>query len=305
MVILGRRHIGFQYTFWVVFSVGLLLGGDAFCFEASEIKKVPRAELVEVMRDVSKGYDPTATTNGARFQAEVMMAFGKRLVEDSPMLITPDDWFWALLEVVEKTGDEAPQYVQLAYKNRQHMLIDPQYDRVIRRVKNGRKPQQAFNVVIWWPKTEGSANQYSYRDTLSSPNLNVTNHRVITYRLLDFGDCFFFDSIKGLTGRPTTGVLGFLFRLIGEGRVVISGMAISEDGLQVARGTAKKAFLGVTTTVTISPDGSSKKDVPEDRADLKALDVLLQRPFEMDYLPWKWSASMDALIEKVVDRRDN
>jgi hypothetical protein len=61
----------------------------------------------------------------------------------------------------------------------------------------------------------------------------------------------------------------------------------------------------VTTTVTISPAGSSIKDVPEGREDLKALDVLLRRPFEMDYLPWKWSPSIDALLKQVVDDGEN
>ncbi len=117
------------------------------------------------------------------------------------------------------------------------------------------------------------------------------------YRLLDFGDRFFFDDIDGLTGRPTTGLLGFLFGLIGDGRVVVTGIAISKDGLQVVRGTAKKAFIGVTTTATISPDGRSEKDAPEGRLDLVALETLLQTPFEMAYKPLKWSVEMDRLIK--------
>ena len=289
----------FRYVFVGACLLGVFFR-DAFCLEVSDVKKVSRAELIEVMSEVSVGYDPAATKNGARFQVEVMLALVKRSGEaPSPMLITPDDWFWALLEVTERAEDDAPQYVQLALKYRQHMLLDPQYDRVIRRIKEGPKPVRAINVLIWWPKTATSAKEYSYQDTLSSPNLNVT------YRLLDFGDCFFFDKIEGLTGRPTTGMLGLLFRLIGEGRVVISGTAIANDGLQITRGTAKKAFIGVTTTVTISPAGSSIKDVPEGREDLKALDVLLRRPFEMDYLPWKWSPSIDALLKQVVDDGEN
>lgn len=150
-----------------------------------------------------------------------------------------------------------------------------------------------------------SAKSFSYQDTLSQPNLQVTNGRVITYRLIDFGDCFFFDKIEGLTGRPTTGVLGVLFKLLGEGRVVESGTAIAKDGLQVTRGTAKKMFMGVTTTVTIQPDGKSDKDVNPERADLVNLDKRLQEAFEIDYHDWKWSAKMDRLIDLVLAQSTN
>ena len=71
--------------------------------------------------------------------------------------------------------------------------------------------------------------------------MRVTNERVISYRLMDFGEMTVFDDIKGLRGRPTSGVLGFLFQLIGEGRVVENRMAISDDGIQVARARARKA----------------------------------------------------------------
>ena len=133
----------------------------------------------------------------------------------------------------------------------------------------------------------------------------MTNGRVITYRLIDFGDCFFFDDITGLTGRPTTGVLGLLFKLLSEGRVVESGTAIATDGLQVTRGTAKKMFMGVTTTVTIHPDGKSDKDVDSARADLVQLDKRLQEGFEIDYHDWKWSSKMDALIDQVLAQAGN
>ena len=66
---------------------------------------------------------------------------------------------------------------------------------------------------------------------------------MIAYRLLDFGDMIAYDRVQGLTGRPTSGILGLLFRNIGEGRVVASRMAISHDGLQVSRAKAKKAFF--------------------------------------------------------------
>ena len=108
---------------------------------------------------------------------------------------------------------------------------------------------------------------------------------LITYRLLDMGDVIVFDDVEGLEGRPTSGVLGLLFKVIGEGRVVENRMAISPDGLQVSRARAKKALFWVTTTVTVYPDGRTEKDVPADRADLKPLAGRLERPLRIDYRP--------------------
>lgn len=82
----------------------------------------------------------------------------------------------------------------------------------------GPRPELALNVCIWWPEDSGRPGKYSYEDLLSKPHLKVTNERVLSYRLMDFGDTTVFDDIKGLRGRPTSGVLGLLFQLIGEGR---------------------------------------------------------------------------------------
>lgn len=281
-----------------MFVLGLC-GAGAVQADDLDYRLVSEAELFEAMDRVN-GYDPTATTNGARFQAEVMFVLFETVADsgrlDQPLFITPDDWFRAFLRKTHLTEETAPQYAKLAHENRQFMWVDMRIDQVIEKVKEGPQPVRAFNVMFWWPKSLNEARSYSYQDTLSTPNLNVTNHRVITYRLLDFGDCFYFDDIDGLTGRPTTGLLGVLFKLIGEGRVEVTGIAISNDGLQVVHGTAKKAFLGVTTTATISPDGRSEKDVPEGRSDLDALETRLETDFEMDYVPFGWTQEMDHFI---------
>ncbi len=247
---------------------------------------VSRQTLLEAMRR-SKGYDPTATTNGARFQAEVLLHLVREAKtqnrEGARLFLGHEDWFRAFLEVTGRTEKTAPQYALLAHRHGQDTEIDSRRDRVIRNVKQGPRPDLAVNVAIWWPKKKGGTNRYSYVDTLSTPHLNVTNGRVITYRLLDFGDMIVYDRVEGLTGRPTSGILGFVFRIIGEGRVVQSRMAISDDGLQVSRAKAKKAFIGVTTTVTVYPDGRTAKDVPTDRLDLLALEARLKQPLKIDY----------------------
>jgi hypothetical protein len=255
-----------------------------------EPRTVSRAEILSVMRRCT-GYDPTATTNGARFQAEVLLELAReermRNPEGPPLLLGYAEWFEAFLEFTGRTASTAPQFARLAYQHQQDMEIDYRMACVIRAVREGPPPELAVNVKIWWPATPKGPKAYSYKDTLSTPNLKVTNHRVITYRLLAFKDWMFFDEIEGLTGRPTSGLLGFLFRLIGEGRIVESRMAIAGDGLQISRARAKKAFMGVSTTVTVFPNGYTQKDVLPDRPDLATIETRLKQPLEIDYEPIK------------------
>ena len=245
-------------------------------------------ELLKAMQE-EQGYEPTATTNGARFQAEVLLRLAQqarsRDPKGPPLWVGHEDWYRAFLEVTGCTAERAPLYAQLAYQHGQDMLVEYGVDRVIRKVEKGPRPELAVNVVIRWPNGPGTPSRYSYRDTLSVPRLKVTNWRVISYRLLDFGDMVVYDEIEGLTGRPTTGLLGLLFQAIGEGRVVQSRMAISRDGLQVSRAKSKKAFLGVTAIATVFPDGRTQKDVPADRPDLLALERQLRQPLDIDYVP--------------------
>jgi hypothetical protein len=79
--------------------------------------------------------------------------------------------------------------------------------------------------------------------------------------------------------------LSVLFKMIGEGQVVQNRMIIAPDGLQVSRARAEKGFFGVTSTVTVYPDGRTEKDVPEGRPDLLAIDARLKQPIEVRYRP--------------------
>ena len=112
----------------------------------------------------------------------------------------------------------------------------------------------------------------------------MTNRQVITYRLLDFGDWVVYDEIEGITARPMSGVLALLLQVIGEGRITHSRMAISQDGIQVSRTRAEKAYMKVMTTVTIYPDGTIDMDVPDGRPDLLELEERLKQPMEIDYV---------------------
>lgn len=249
-------------------------------------RPVSTTEILEAMQG-SQGFDPTATTNGARFQAETLLRLARqaraRDPEGTPLFIGRAEWFSAYLVRTGLAAEKTPLFIRLAYEHGQDMEVDYRADRVLERVAEGPRPDLALNVSIWWPEARGRPTQYSYEDTLSTPRLKVTNKRVISYRLLDFGDTVVFAEIEGLLGRPTSGVLGLLFRLIGEGRVEENRMAVSADGLQIARARARKAFFEVTTTVTVYPDGRTEKDTPPGRPDLLALEARLKQPLRLKY----------------------
>jgi hypothetical protein len=268
-------------------AVAALLADSAAAAQRLGARVVERDEILRAMQQ-SKGYVLTATTNGPRFQSEVLLRLARdaaaRDTTRQPLFVGHREWFEAYLERTGLTRERAPLFVRLADEYGQDALVDYRTERVLAGTPAVNAPLRAMNVCIWWPEREGAPNSYSYEDTLSTPQLKVTNERVITYRLLDYGDMLVFDEITGLRGRPTTGILGVLFQLIGEGYVVESRIAVAPDGLQVTRARAKK-LLEVATTVTVAPDGRTEKDVPAGRADLAALDARLKRPLHLKHPP--------------------
>ena len=260
-------------------TVGAVLLVLAVCTPGVYSNEVSRERLIRVM-STQIGYDPKVTTNGGRFQASVILDLVREAAEEDPhgepLLIGYEDWFRAFLVSQKIEEAEAPLFMRLSYENRQDTEVKYRRNRVIREVRSGPEPITVANVVIWWPEAMNEKRKYSYDDTISTLHLKVTNHRMISYRLPDFGDQVVFDELKGVTGRPTTGMLGFLFTLIGEGRLIWSRLAISEDGLQIARARSKKGFMGVISTVTVQPDGWP---------DLAALEQTLKIPFEIKYQP--------------------
>ncbi len=256
---------------------------------ASGARVVPRAEILAAMQ-ACQGYDPTATTNGARFQAEVLLSLLRASRErdsgQTPLFIGHEDWFAAYLERTDRKAESAPLFMRLAHQHRQDLEVDAHPDRVLERVMEGPAPSLAASVRIGWPATPGGKDRYSYEDKLSVPDLKVTNQRIMTYRLLDYGDLVAYDEVEGLRGRPTEGFLGLLFDIIGEGSIQWSRMTISADGLQVARARAAKGPFRVESTVTVFPDGRVEKDLPKGRADLVALEKRLLRPLKVRYRPW-------------------
>ena len=252
-----------------------------------------RSEVLGAMRRHYGEYELTSTTNGA-WMAEVLLDLARQARERDPagmpLFIGHEDWYLSFLAVTGRTEDTVPEYALLNHRYEQNMELDYREDRAIREVKEGPVPELAVNLRVSWEDGPGRPDRYSYIDSLSTPTVKVTNRQVITYRLLDYGDWVVYDEIEGITARPQSGVLALLFRLIGEGRIAHSRIAVAWDGIQVSRTRAEKAFMKVTTTVTIHPDGSIEKGVPEGRTDLQELERLLKQPLDVNYVrfPGGW-----------------
>ena len=278
-----------RWLLWLQgFGIAIPILLPAAADEPSRTRRVAREEL-ELAMSLHGDYDITKTTNVARLQVETLLRLVRTAQEaDStrqPLFISHQDWFVVFLKVAGITADAAPKFAKLAYQHGQDVLVEQRPERVIHHIKSGYPPQTAMNVTIYWPESRPGPDRYSYTDSLSIPRLQVTDHRVITYRLLDFGDIILLDEIQGLTGRPITGIMGALFRLIGEGRIVQTRLAISKDGLQILRGKARKSFVKMSRTVTIHPDGRAEKGLPDDRMDLRAIESRLKETIEIEYHP--------------------
>ena len=248
--------------------------------------RVPFADVLDAIAH-SRGYDTLATANGGRIQAEVLLRLARAARETRPdgppLLVGHDEWFRALTQVAGVPAERAPTYARLAWENKQDALVEYRPSRVIREVVQGPAPLLALGVTISWPAAPGAPTEYSYEDTQSTPHLKVTENRVITYHLLDYGDMIVLDRVEGLTGRPTSGALGLLFSVLGEGRIVEYRMVIMPDGLQVSRGRVRKAFFEVATTVTVRPDGRAEKGVPPG-PEFRDVERRLSAPIEIRYV---------------------
>lgn len=247
---------------------------------------VPTEQILAAMREV-QGYALTATANGPRLQAEVLLKLiHEAEARDSgrrPLFVGHREWYQAFLARTNLPPSRAPLYVRLPYEVGQDLLVDYRTETVVQTVVTGPRPQRAANVWIYWPP--GGRDRYSYDDTLSKPNLRVTQRRLISYRLIEYEDRLWYAEVSGLHGRPTSGPLGLLFDLIGEAKVEESRSAFIRDGVQVVRGRARKWWIEKTETVTIWPDGHAERGVPADRHDLRALEARLREPLAVRFAP--------------------
>jgi hypothetical protein len=267
--------------------------------ETCTVRQIKRDELAAAMRQHGD-YDILATTNRGRFSSELLLQLAREARErdpnGSPLYVNSEDWFFAYIATAGVGMMDAPLPARLGFENAQRVLIEYRSDRVIREIKKGSEPLLAVNIRAWWPEEENSESKFSFTDTTSTPKLKVTSHREITYRLLEYEDMIVIDKIDGITGRPLNGLLATLFSVIGEGGLKHSRMAVTEDGLQVARARSKKVF-SVSATVTVQPDGKATKGIPEDRPDLEAIEERLKSSLDIEYVPYVWE-TVDGACEE-------
>ena len=247
---------------------------------------VTTERLLEAMKQVV-AYELTATANGPRLQADVVLALVHEAQahdpERRPLLVGHREWYDAFLARTGLPPSKAPLYVRRPYEVGQDLVVDYRREAVVEAVLHGPQPRAVANVRIFWERAPGKPDLYSYDDTLSKPNLRVTQHRLITYRLVDYEDRLWYAEIAGLHGRPTSGALGVLFDLIGEARVHESRSAFLPDGVQVVRGRASKWGFERTETMTVWPDGHADPGVPANRRDLVALEARLLEPLAIRF----------------------
>src|SRR5688572_10285207 len=192
----------------VLLALSAALVGPASAQDAAPVSV--GVDAIDAAMEQSQGYNLLATTNGPRFQSEVLLRLAAEAEASDPkrrpLFIGHREWFEAYLRRTGLTADKAPLFVRLAAQHGQDTIVDYRREKVIAGT-DVNPPRRALNVCIWWPKGDRAPGSYSYEDLLSSPQLKVTNERVITYRLLDLGDMVVFNEITGLRGRPTTGIL--------------------------------------------------------------------------------------------------
>lgn len=260
-------------------------------FSSDELVVVPTDTITNVMRrEASRGYDIVPVPNSARFFTAVVLGVARnahaRNPDGPPLVMKHEDWYHSFLEVAGLEPEEAPIAKRLAHENRQDVYLDYDRTRIFKSVDPDESVEFALNIEISWPDEPGRPGSYSFYDTTSVPEVQVTNRRVIRFRLLDLGDMIVYDDIEGITGRPATGLLATLFKVIGEGSLKWSRIAITDDGLQIGRARVKKLLFTVTETVTVFPDGQAVKGLPEDRPDLLAVEERLKEELDFEYRDW-------------------
>ena len=278
----------------------LLLAADR---EAAVAQSCPRDtvtadELGDAMQTALRApggeYDIIASTNAMRFQSAVFRVLLERRLIANPdggaFFIPHDILWWEFLGVAGlglADSAKAPIGRLRAFDYRQSIeVVYGPVDGIVRVVPSGEpRPLIAANVRYAWADRPDGVRKFTFTDTLSDPKLRATNHQLITMRFLVFEDMMAFEEIKGISGRPLSGVLATIFKVIGDGNAVYARFAISADGQQLLRTKAVK-LLSKTVTATIAPDGRATRGIPGGRSDLAEIERRLEQSMELEYHPY-------------------
>ena len=247
--------------------------------------RVSREEIRQAM-SAHGAYSLTSTTTSMRFAAEALLAIVRRRQRESPqstqLFISQDDWFAAHQKTAGVMYSAMSAAARAGFEHHQDALVDygPQ---VVERVVKGPAPLMSLDVMIFWPDSGDAPEEFSYKDTLSVPRMDMYDSRVIRFKLLEYDSMLVFDRVTGISVRPV-GFLSALFTLIGKPDLKQTRIAISSDQWQVVRGQVK-VFAGIskTGTATIEPGGRGHEGVPPARPDLAALAKGMKRPLELRY----------------------
>ncbi len=247
--------------------------------------QVSREEILQAM-SAHGAYSLTSTTTSMRFGAEALLAIARRRQREAPgntrFLISQDDWFVAHRETAGVTYAEMSEAARAGFEHHQDALVD-YGPHVVDQILEGPVPVMALDVTIFWPDSGDAPSGFHYKDTLSVPRVDVYDHRVIRFKLLEYEDMLVFDQVDGISVRPH-GFLSAVFAVLGKPDLKQTRLAVSADQWQVVRGQVK-VFPGIskTGTATIEPGGRGHEGVPPDRADLRALRERLKRPLKLRY----------------------
>jgi hypothetical protein len=253
----------------------------------SEPYRVSRGEILQAM-SAHGPYSLTSTTTSMLFGSKALLALVRRRQQEAPrstqLLIDHADWFTAHRETAGVPYAKMSEAARAGFENHQDVLVD-YGSRVVEQVREGPTPRTALDVMIFWPDSGGATHEFSYKDTLSVPKVDVFNHRVIRFKMLEYDDMLLFDEVSGISVRPV-GFLSAVFAVIGKPDLKQTRLAISPDYWQVVRGRVK-ILLGIskTGTATIEPGGRGHEGVPADRPDLAALKERMKRSLELHYGP--------------------
>lgn len=247
--------------------------------------QVSREEILQAMRHHG-AYSLTSTTTSMRFGAEAILEIVRRRQQVAPestqFLIRQSDWFSAHREIAGVTYAEMSAAARAGFEHHQDALVD-YGPKVVAQVVEGPVPITALDVTIFWPDSGDAPSEFSYKDTLSMPRMDVFDKRVIRFKLLEYDDMLLFDEVTGISVRPR-GFLSALFAVLGKPDLKQTRIAVSADQWLVVRGQVK-VFPGIskTGTATIEPAGRGHEGVAVDRPDLRVLKERLSRSLELRY----------------------
>ena len=295
-VVAPSKSPGLLLTVATLVSLATTVGTEAAWAQdtACQVNTVPRTVLGEHIRAAARAhgdFNIVASTNWTRFYSALYLGLVRDAIERRPeggvLYFSSQSLFREFLPVSGLTDPtKAPADLLWAVQLGAGTWLAYRPSGIIAEVRNGPRPRLAANVRIAWPDGEDGQDDYSFIDTLSTPQLKVTNRQIITFRQLDLGDMVVHDEVRGTSGRPLSGMLGALFNMIGEASIRYSRSAVASDGVQVMRVRVKKVF-SVTPTVTVYPDGRAEKDVPQGRLDLAAIEERLSQDLEIEYHPYR------------------